>query len=344
MKNENRDIHFSTNETKGSFFRIRAVWSFCVKKPIVAAFGVCGIVAFLYLACFALVNFEVVSVKNDNHVSEAQKKEGLFRRIFAKKPVVAVLKLYGEIGMGRGSLNLNSIGDDIDKAFSIKNLSAVCLLINSPGGSPVQSDLIASRIISLSQKNKVPVYSFVEDVGASGGYWIACAGDKIFSSSGSIVGSIGVISSSFGMVEAAKKLGIERRIYSQGKNKVGMDAFLPVDPEKIARVNDIGAKMHNIFIEYVRSRRGDRLDVAGKVDLFDGNYWVGSDGLKFGLIDGIQSLHDFIESEFGSKVSIQFIKKKEPWMKRSFGIDNILDDISGCIRSSIQEMFVGKWF
>jgi signal peptide peptidase SppA len=240
-------------------------------------------------------------------------------------------------------LSLDSIGDDIERAFSIKNLSAVCLLINSPGGSPVQSHLIASRIISLSQKNKVPVYSFVEDVGASGGYWLACAGDKIFASSSSIVGSIGVISRSFGLVEMAKKIGIERRIYAQGKNKVLRDSFLPDDPDKIARINYLGMKMHNVFIDYVRSRRGDRLDVAGKVELFDGSIWVGSDGVKLGLVDGIQNLHDFIDSEFGKKVSIKVIKKKEPWMKRTFGVD-IIDDISDCVRSSVQDLFVTKWF
>ncbi len=338
MKNEDSSWGPSGKEIKGFYFR---VWASCIKRPLITTFSLCGILAFLYVIFFT--NFESLSMKSDHHSSNTDSNQSLFHKIFLKKPVVAVLKLYGGIGTGKGRLSLDSLRDDIDKAFATKNLSAVCLLINSPGGSPVQSHLIASRIISLSQKNKVPVYSFVEDVGASGGYWLACAGEEIFASSSSIVGSIGVIYSGFGLVETAKKFGVERRIYAQGKNKVGLDAFLPVESEKVAMLNDVSMKMHNFFIEYVRSRRGDRLDAAGKVELFDGRYWIGSDGVKLGLVDAIQNLHDFIEARFGKKVSVKFIKKKESWMRRTFGVDSILEDVSSCIRSSIEEIFTSKW-
>jgi signal peptide peptidase SppA len=342
MQNKDSGKEHSGNETKSLSSRIFSLWLFCIKRPFAGAFRLGGILAFLYIVFFT--NFAFLSMKSDHHSPNSAANQSLFYRIFPKKPVIAVLRLYGEIGMGRGLLSLDSIGDDIDRTFATKDLSAVCIVINSPGGSGVQSHLIASRIISLSQKHKVPVYSFVEDVGASGGYWLACAGDKIFASSGSIVGSIGVIYRGFGLVETAKKLGIERRIYAQGKNKGGIDQFLPVDPDKIAKINDIGMKMHNVFIEYVRSRRGDRLDAAGTVELFDGSFWVGNDAVKLGLIDGIQSLHDFVDAEFGKEAFIKFIKKKESLIKRTFGVESIIDDIANCVRSSIEELFISKWF
>jgi len=269
-------------------------------------------------------------------------KPNLFRRLFAKKPLVSILNLSGVIAkQGRFSISLDSLNDSIEKAFSFPNLRAVLLVINSPGGSPVQSELIADRIISLSAKNKVPVYSFIEDVGASGGYWLACAGEKIFSSANSIVGSIGVISTSFGFTEIAKKLGIERRIRTQGKNKVISDPFLPEDPEKIAILLEIYKQVHASFVEYVRSRRGMRLQESA-TDLFDGRVWTGNDAVKFGLIDGIQNVRNFAEEEFGGNVKLKFIKKKDSWMRRSFGLD-LISDLFDATRASVSELFLNKF-
>ncbi len=281
-------------------------------------------------------------MNNQNLDSIANPNKGFYWNFFKKKPLVSVLSLSGVIAKnGRFAMNLESLSESIDQAFAFPNLHAVCLLINSPGGSPVQSELIASRIISLSQKKKVPVYSFIEDVGASGGYWLACAGEKIFSSINSIVGSIGVISSSFGLTEIAKKIGIERRIRTQGKNKVISDPFLPENPERIEMLLDMQRQIHEAFIEYVRTRRGDKLTKDDSIDLFDGKIWTGIEGVKLGLVDQIQNLYGFIDKTFGDKVDIKFVKKKDSWVRRRFGID-IVADMADCLKSNVQELFLTK--
>ena len=184
--------------------------------------------------------------------------------LFSKRPVVAVVRLNGVIGqMGplRGGLSLRGLAGIIERAFRQKRLKAVALAINSPGGSPVQSSLIHARIRALAEERDIPVLVFCEDVAASGGYWLACAGDEIYANENSIVGSIGVVSAGFGFVELIKKLGVERRVYTAGEKKAALDPFRPESPDDIARLKSIQIDMHDSFKELVRRRRGKRLRV-----------------------------------------------------------------------------------
>ena len=182
--------------------------------------------------------------------------------IFRKSQNVSVIPLNGIIApnMGRRKgLNLNEIDKNIEDAFSAKNLKAVVLQINSPGGSPVQSEMISKRIRSLSEKKSIPVIAFVEDVAASGGYWLACSADEIFASKASIIGSIGVVSSGFGFDKAIQKLGVERRLYTSGDNKAILDPFLPENKDDVKRLKGIQKELHNQFISFVKSRRGSKI-------------------------------------------------------------------------------------
>lgn len=240
---------------------------------------------------------------------------------FASNPVVSVLRLSGVIGKRgmKGGLTLEAMNKNIEKAFKPSKLKAVCLVINSPGGSPVQSEFIADRIIALSKEKKVPVYSFVEDVGASGGYWLACAGEEIYVSKSSIVGSIGVISAGFGFQDAISKLGIERRIYSQGNNKSVLDPFSKEKKEDVKIISKIQKDIHEHFINYVKSRRKSRLTQSDDI-LFNGEFWSGQTATEFGLVDGINDLYSFIKERFGDKVKIEYITEKQSWVKQKFGI------------------------
>ncbi|MDX1924177.1 MAG: S49 family peptidase [Rickettsiaceae bacterium] len=241
---------------------------------------------------------------------------------FSKKRV-AILRLNGIIGkasgLGSKGMSLESMNSQIEKAFKYSRLEAVMLIINSPGGSPVQSELIASRIISLSKEKKVPVYSFVEDVAASGGYWLACAGDNIYASKSSIIGSVGVISAGFGLNEAIAKLGIERRIYTSGKNKSVLDPFSPTKQSDIKLIQKIQTSVHKHFIDYVKSRRNGRLTQDDDV-LFNGEFWTGEVANDFGLIDGIDDVYNFIRRNFGPKTKIEYVVIKESWFKKQLGI------------------------
>ena len=177
-----------------------------------------------------------------------------------KKSIIGIIKLAGIISTesrlgSRGGLNLNDLSDSITKAFSFKNIKAIALLVNSPGGSPVQSALIANRIRDLAKEKEIPVYCFIEDLAASGGYWLACASDEIYVDTNSILGSIGVISPGFGFVELLKKAGIERRVYTSGKSKSFLDPFKEEKEEDINRLKKIQEQIHENFISYVKSRR-----------------------------------------------------------------------------------------
>jgi signal peptide peptidase SppA len=240
----------------------------------------------------------------------------------SKKPTVAMIKLSGIISSesrlgGRGNLNLNDLSDSMTKAFSFKNIKAVVLLVNSPGGSPVQSALIANRICELAKEKEVPVYCFIEDLAASGGYWLSCAADKIYAMESSIIGSIGVISSGFGAVEALKKLGIERRVYSEGKNKGLLDPFLPERKEDIDQIKTIQKDLHNQFISWVKKRRGKRLK-AKDAELFNAGIWSGAKSKELGLIDGIGDYYSVMKSTFGEDIKFKDFSKKTSWIKQRF--------------------------
>ncbi|MCE3233224.1 MAG: sohB [Rickettsiaceae bacterium] len=260
-------------------------------------------------------------------MASKQESKGCFSRLICKikgnGDNVAVLRLAGIIG-GSGKLkkgiSFDEVEDDIEKAFKVKNLKAVALQINSPGGSPVQSELIAGRIITLAKEKGVPVYSFVEDVGASGGYWLSCAGDEIYASGNSIVGSIGVIMSTFGFAEAIKKLGVERRVYYQGENKSILDPFKPEDPKDVEILLNLQKEIHAEFKSYIRRRRGTRIKKEDEDLLFSGEFWTGTKALQLGLVDGIGDMRSIIRKKYGE--DIEFVKVSQPkgWLKRKLGL------------------------
>ena len=195
----------------------------------------------------------------------------------------------------------------------MSGIKAVVLIINSPGGSPVQSELIGSYIRQLALKHDVPVLAFCEDVAASGGYWIAAAADEIYASSVSVVGSIGVISAGFGFPELLEKLGVERRVYTSGKSKSMLDPFRAENPDDIAYLKQLQNQIHQRFIDHVKSRRGSRL--AGDEDeIFSGKFWTGETAHQLGLIDGVGLMREVLEARFGEKLQIVTIAQKKGFM------------------------------
>lgn len=223
---------------------------------------------------------------------------------FTKKPSrVAVVRLSGLIATGGrpgASLNDESYAAVLERAFRRGRPKAVALVVNSPGGSPVQSSLLGARIRRLSEEKKIPVYAFVEDVAASGGYWIASAADEIWIDQGSIVGSIGVISASFGAHDLIDRYGIERRVYTAGRSKSMLDPFRPENPDDVARLKEILEQLHSVFIEHVTARRGAKLDK--NADLFTGEIWLGARAVEVGLADGLGHLVPKMKERFGEDV------------------------------------------
>ena len=249
-------------------------------------------------------------------------KTGLRRLMFWKSsiPRVAVVRLAGVIATGgsplRRGLNLESIDPLLKKAFAVRRIKAVVLVINSPGGSPVQSALIGARIRQLAKKHNVPVLAFCEDVAASGGYWLATAADEIYANQASVIGSIGVISAGFGFPQALEKLGVERRIYTSGKSKSMLDPFRPEVEEDIAYLKDLQSDIHQTFIEQVKSRRGSRL-AASEDELFSGRFWTGTKAVELGLVDGLGVMHDVLAERFGDQLDLVAIQPKRQLL--SFG-------------------------
>jgi signal peptide peptidase SppA len=238
-------------------------------------------------------------------------------------PTVAVLRLSGVISAsGRGFLNDASLAPVLDKAFSRGKPAAVVLEINSPGGSPVQSSLIGARIRRLSEEKEVPVIAFVEDVAASGGYWLAAAADEIYADESSVVGSIGVISASFGAHEFLARQGIERRVYTAGKSKSMLDPFRPENPEDVERLKGLLEDIHVNFKEHVTSRRQGKLPQDR--DLFTGEVWMARKAAELGLIDGIGHLKPMIKERYGDKVKFRRYSVRRPFLSRFSA--QILDD------------------
>ena len=223
--------------------------------------------------------------------------------------VVPVVRLNGVIGAVtplRPGLTLAGVAKVLQRAFETRGARAVALVINSPGGSPVQSHQIYSRIRQLAVEKKLPVLVFVEDVAASGGYMIACAGDEIFCDPSSILGSIGVVGGSFGFKGLIDKLGIERRLYTAGKNKAMLDPFLPESPDDVARLKAIQNEIHLMFINLVKRSRGAKLRGA-EDDLFSGAYWTGETSIALGLGDAIGDLRSVLRTRFGDKVKMPLV-------------------------------------
>ena len=239
---------------------------------------------------------------------------------FKKKKIIAHIKLNGVIGnAGKFKQGIDFAGQEaiIEKAFSLKKAKAVAITINSPGGSPVQSHLIYKFIRAQAKKKKVKVMVFAEDVAASGGYLIACAGDEIYANSSSIIGSIGVIYSSFGFTELIKKIGVERRVHTAGKNKSSLDPFQEEKLEDIERLKNIQLDLHKDFIKVVEESRGVKLKTDG-IELFSGEFWSGSKAKELGLIDGLGNANEILKEKFGEDVIIKKFEKPKGWFSKKF--------------------------
>ncbi|WP_445490385.1 S49 family peptidase [Rhodopseudomonas sp. RCAM05734] len=257
-----------------------------------------------------------------------------FRRSTAVVPVVRLSGVIGAATPLRPGLSLSGVAKLLDKAFATKNAKAVALLINSPGGSPVQSRQIFLRIRQLAAEKKLPVLAFVEDVAASGGYMIACAADEIFVDPSSIVGSIGVVGGTFGFQELIRKIGIERRLYTAGERKATLDPFLPENPDDVARIKALQREIHTIFIALVKGSRGARLTGADDV-LFSGEYWAGESGIALGLADAVGDLRSTLRARFGDKVDMPVIAPPTGLLagllgrKSGAGVELALDGLGG---------------
>ena len=243
---------------------------------------------------------------------------------FKKKKIVAHIKLNGVIGNAgkfKQGLDLSGQEEVIEKAFSLKKAKIVAISINSPGGSPVQSHLIYNFIRAQAKKNNKKVIVFAEDVAASGGYLIACAGDEIYANSSSIIGSIGVIYSSFGFTELIKKIGVERRVHTAGKNKSTLDPFLAEKTEDIERLKNIQLDLHKDFIKVVEESRGAKLKKT-EIELFSGEFWSGSKAKELGLIDGVGDANEFLKNKFGEDVVIKKFEKSKGWLSKKLSSSN----------------------
>ena len=237
--------------------------------------------------------------------------------------IVPMLRLegpIGKVGPGRSGLSLEGVREDLERAFKFKKAAAVVIVINSPGGSPVQSALIADRIRALAVENDRKVIAFVEDVAASGGYWLALAADEIIASHASIIGSIGVISAGFGFVGLLERAGIERRVYSAGDHKGMLDAFRPENEADVEHLKSLQAELHELFKSEVKKRRGDCLK-GDETELFSGLFWTGGKALDLGLVDLLGSADQVLRERFGEDVQIRRIGRKRGWRLPIPGLD-----------------------
>jgi len=255
------------------------------------------------------------------------------RRGTAVVPVVRLSGLIGAVTPLRPGMSLAGVASTLERAFAVKNAKAVALVINSPGGSPVQSRQIYLRIRQLAAEKKLPVLVFVEDVAASGGYMIACAGDEVFCDPSSILGSIGVVGGTFGFQELIRKVGVERRLYTAGVHKAMLDPFLPENPDDVARVKALQREIHATFITLVKQSRGARLKAADDV-LFTGEYWAGETSVSLGLADAIGDLRSTLRARYGDKVLTPVIAPSTGMLsgllgRRSAGTLASLESVAG---------------
>ena len=253
-------------------------------------------------------------------------------------PVVAVLPLEGVIGTsGRFSnaINLANLEEKITAAFDVYNVKAVALTINSPGGSPVQSELIVMRIRELSKEKEIPVYAFAEDVAASGGYMLALAGEEIFAHRSSIVGSIGVINAGFGYAGVIEKLGVERRVYTAGESKSLMDPFKPEVEKDVKMMKTLLKEVHDFFKDFVKEARGDRLTGVQKT-VFSGQVWNGEEATKIGLIDGVGDMRSIMKEKLGDDVKFERVKSEKCFFKGLLGMRNANVTLSGDVLKTIE--------
>jgi signal peptide peptidase SppA len=241
----------------------------------------------------------------------------ILRNLLPEAPIIPLVPLYGMITASGGfspGINSDKLLKPLDKAFKIPGIDGVGLLINSPGGVPAQASLIADRIRQLADDHDLPVFAFVEDVAASGGYWLACAADEIYADATSIVGSIGVVSQGFGLDQFIDRYDIERRVYASGDSKVILDPFQPEKESDVEKIKSVQEELHDDFIRHVKQRRGERLDQSA--DLFNGEFWAGKTALGLGLIDGIGGYHQILEDKFGDSVIPIRLSVGKNWLQR----------------------------
>ena len=262
-----------------------------------------------------------------------------WRRSGSVVPVVRLSGVIGAVTPLRPGMTLASVAKILDRAFATRNAKAVALVINSPGGSPVQSRQIYVRIRQLAAEKKLPVLVFVEDVAASGGYMIACAGDEIFCDPSSILGSIGVVGGTFGFSELIKKIGVERRLYTAGEHKASLDPFLPEDPEEVAKLKALQREIHAIFIALVKQGRSGRLK-GDESKLFSGEYWAGETSVQMGLADGIGDIRSVLKARYGDKVSMPVIAQPTGLLSGLLGRKSAGSIGSGSALSGLPEELV----
>ena len=249
---------------------------------------------------------------------------------FKKKKIIPLIKfngVIGNVGKFKKGIDFSNQEEIIKKAFSIKKAPAVAISINSPGGSPVQSHLIHDFIRSQAKKNKKKVIIFAEDVAASGGYLIACAGDEIYANQSSIVGSIGVIYSSFGFKDLIQKIGVQRRVYTAGKNKSTLDPFMEEKQEDIERLKNIQLDLHKDFIEVVEKSRSTKLKKDNGTELFSGEFWSGKKAKELGLVDGIGNPDQILREKYGEKIIIKSFEKEKGWLARKLSSESNTDQV-----------------
>ncbi len=253
------------------------------------------------------------------------------RRFRTDIPVVPVVRISGVIGVVtplRPGLLLSTIARSLERAFNTRHARAVALVINSPGGSPSQSHLIFQRIRQLAEEKQIPVLAFVEDIGASGGYMLACAGDEIICNDFSIVGSIGVVGASFGFPKLMEKVGIDRRLYTSGDRKAMLDPFLPEKPEDVKRIKAIQQNIHEHFIALVKERRGSKLSGSDKL-LFSGEFWTAEKAIELGLADSIGELRSILRARYGEKVHTPLISAERSIFGRRLPGVGFVDTLVG---------------
>ena len=271
---------------------------------------------------------------------------GVLNRVFfwrKKKPVVPVVRLGGVIaasgsGMRRG-ISLETVEPQLKKAFSIRRAKAVALIINSPGGSPVQSSLIGRRIRDLAKRADVPVLAFCEDVAASCGYWLAASADEIFADPASIIGSIGVVSAGFGFDKAIKKIGVDRRVHTAGESKMILDPFQPEQTEEVVRLKALQAEIHAQFIAHIENRSGAKLK-GDRSELFSGAFWTGETAVKLGLVDAIGEIRQTINSRFGDDTELMMIEPKRKLLP--FGLTNLSGQMASGIVNEASDIAIER--
>jgi signal peptide peptidase SppA len=254
-------------------------------------------------------------------------------------PTVSVIRLQGIIAAGGRGMDDTTLAPVIERAFSRGKPAAVALEINSPGGSPVQSSLIAARIRRLAVEKKIPVLAFVEDVAASGGYWLACAADEIYADRSSVLGSIGVISAGFGLQDAIARIGVERRVHTAGRSKSQLDPFRPEKPEDVARLETLLTDIHTAFIDHVKSRRPRLGDDPA---LFSGEIWLGDSAVAHGLADGLGHLVPVLKDRFGPKVRLRRYGVRRSLWKR-FGARLSADMLDGLLDNAEERALLARY-